>query len=240
VSAAPERPGRAYFIAGTDTGVGKTRITVALLTAARAQGRAVAGMKPVAAGAQPRDGRLTSADASQIAAASGQSTPYEELNPYCLLEPISPHIAADRANISVDVDLIVTIASKLALEAELLLIEGAGGWYTPISERASMADLARALGYPVILVVGLKLGCLNHARLTLEAIVGCGCRMVGWVGTQIDPDFAAWKENLATLERLLGSAPLALLPYSSDPRADAPRMREAMLRLLGTQHDPNA
>lgn len=237
---APDTPGRAYFIAGTDTGVGKTRITVALLAAARAKGVVASGMKPVAAGAERREGRLVSADAVQIAAASGQATPYQELNPYCLLEPISPNIAADRARITVDISVIVTIARRLQAEAQLLLIEGAGGWYTPISERESMADLARALGYPVVLVVGLKLGCLNHARLSCEAIRRCGCQLAGWVGTQVDPDFAALKENLATLERLLGRAPLALLPHSIDSRKDAPRLRSALSPLLAAQPDRNA
>ena len=222
---------RCYFIAGTDTEVGKTRVTAALLAAARAAGLAVAGMKPVAAGAIRRDGRLISEDAVFIGEASGQSSPYEEINPYCLLEPVSPHIAAKSANIVIDIALITEIAAKLQRGQDLLLIEGAGGWYTPISERQSLADLAIALACPVILVVGLKLGCLNHARLTVEAIHKSGCRFAGWIGSEIDPHFAARAENLTTLASLIGREPIAILPHAKDSSADALQMREAIQHL---------
>ncbi len=115
--------------------------------------------------------------------------------------------------------------------SDLLLIEGAGGWYTPISDLASMADLARALGAPVLLVVGLKLGCLNHARLSLEAIGRCGCRFAGWIGNHIDPEFMAPAENLATLRQLLGAEPLALLPYAPSTHDAALHVRGALRRL---------
>ena len=227
-----------YFVAGTDTGVGKTRVTAALLAAGRAAGLSVAGMKPVASGAEPISGRMASADALQLAAASGQSTDYEDLNPYCLEVAVSPHIAAKLANIAIDIAKIVTISRKLRLPSDLLLIEGAGGWYTPISDGESMADLARALGTPVLLVVGLKLGCLNHARLSLEAIRHCGCRFAGWIGNHIDPGFMAPAENLATLRQLLGAEPLAMLPYSADCQGDAAHMRGALLRLRASSQRP--
>lgn len=229
-----------FFIAGTDTGVGKTRVTVALLAAARAERMAVRGMKPVAAGAELHDGRMISTDAVNIAAITRQSTPYEELNPYCLLEPISPHIAADRAKIAIDKYLIAEIAGKLGQGCDLLLIEGAGGWYTPISERESMADVARVLGCPVILVVGLRLGCLNHARLTLEAIAASDCHLAGWISNQIDPCFAAIAENLATLELLLGSKSLAHLSYAPDTADDAQQLRAALPRLRVSRINQNA
>ncbi len=220
-----------FFIAGTDTGVGKTRVTTGLLVAARAEGLRVAGMKPVASGADRRDGRLVSDDALRIAAASGEPICYEDLNPYCLLEAISPHIAANRADIKVDIDKIVEIARRLRSNRDLLLIEGAGGWYTPISEHLSLAELARALEAPVVLVVALKLGCLNHARLTVEAIARSGCRIVGWIANRIDPDFEACEENLATLKHLLGAAPLGVLPYTIDTAGDAHQLRGALLHL---------
>ena len=228
--------GRAYFIAGTDTGVGKTRVTAGLLAAGRAAGKAVVGMKPVAAGAERIDGRMVSADAVQLASASGQSTPYSDLNPYCLEEAISPHIAAKFANIKIDIDLIVTISRKLQERADLLLIEGAGGWYTPIGDQESMADLALALQAPVLLVVGLKLGCLNHARLTREAIDHSGCRFAGWIGSHIDSGFVAAAENLATLSQLLGTEPLGLLPHSAEVHSDAVQLRDALARLLESRH----
>ena len=228
-----------YFIAGTDTGVGKTRVTAALLAAAREQGLAVAGMKPVAAGAEWVDGRLVSQDALRIAAASGQETPYEDLNPYCLSDAVSPHIAANRDKISIDIDLIVTISQRLQAGRKLLLIEGAGGWYAPISARDSMADVARALASRVILVVGLKLGCLNHARLTREAIERSGCALAGWVASQIDPEFALLNENLATLARLLDSPPLATLPHARSGAHDAAQVRAAVPRLLAAGNAHN-
>lgn len=223
--------GATYFIAGTDTGVGKTRVTAGLLAAACEAGLKVAGMKPVAAGAVRRDGRLVSEDALAIAAASGQDTPYDELNPYCLLEPISPHIAANRANIRIDIDRIAETARRMTLNHELLLIEGAGGWYTPLGAGESMADLARALAARVVLVVGMRLGCLNHARLTREAIGRSGCRYAGWIASGVDPRFEAVDENLATLASLLGAPPLGVLPFERDSTRDALHLREALSHL---------
>ena len=220
-----------FFVAGTDTGVGKTRITAGLLAAGRAAGLAVAGMKPVASGAEIHEGGLVSADALMIAEASGQVTPYKKLNPYCLLDAISPHIAANRTNIHIDIRKIAEIAKQLAARHELLLIEGAGGWYTPISEMESMADIAKAIAAPVVLVVALRLGCLNHARLTREAIARSGCSMAGWIGTHVDEYFAASVENVATLERLMGAPPLAVLPHAFDAARDASHLREALSRL---------
>ncbi len=223
--------GAIWFITGTDTGVGKTRVTAGLLAAAREAGLNGAGMKPVAAGVQWREGQAVSADALEIAAASGQSTPYDDLNPFCLIEPISPHIAADRANIRIDIDEIVEIAHRLAQAHELLLIEGAGGWYTPLGPEGSMADLARELAAPVVLVVGLRLGCLNHARLTREAIEQSGCRFGGWIASHVDPYFDAVEENLATLENLLGAPPLGALPFERERTRDALHLRDALPHL---------
>jgi len=221
-----------YFIAGTDTGVGKTRVTTGLLAAGRAAGLKVAGMKPVAAGAEPHDGRLINADAVMIADVTGQDTPYDLLNPYCLPEAVSPHIAAQRAHRHIDIGVIVAGARQIASGIQLFLIEGAGGWYAPISASESMADVARALEFPVLLIVGLKLGCLNHARLTREAIQASGCRFAGWIGSQIDPAFAALAENCATLEQLLAAPPLAILPHQIDHRLDARELSGAVPRLV--------
>jgi dethiobiotin synthetase len=220
-----------YFVAGTDTGVGKTRVTAGILSAGRAAGLSVAGMKPVASGAEIRKDGPVSADALQIAAASGQTTPYKKLNPYCLIDAVSPHIAANRQCIRIDMGKIDEIATRISARHELLIIEGAGGWYTPISETESMADLARTLAAPIVLVVGVRLGCLNHARLTREAIHQSGCTMAGWIGNRIDPHFAASAENLATLEQLLGAPPLAVLPYAIDTTSDAKYFRDALTHL---------
>lgn len=223
--------GASYFIAGTDTGIGKTRVTAGLLAAARAAGLKAAGMKPVAAGAEQRGGRLVNDDALRIAAASGQDTPYDDLNPFCLLEAVSPHIAANRTHIRIDIDRIVDCARRIALAHELLLIEGAGGWYTPLGDGESMADVAKAVAAPVVLVVGLRIGCLNHARLTREAIEISGCRFAGWIASHVDPRFAAGEQNLTTLASLLGAPPLGVLPFERDSTRDALHLRGALLRL---------
>lgn len=220
-----------YFIAGTDTAVGKTRVTAGLLAAGRAAGLSVAGMKPVASGAEIHHDGLVNADALSIAAASGQTTAYRKLNPYCLLDAVSPHIAANRQNIRIDIRKIDEIAAQLAARHQLLLIEGAGGWYTPISESESMADMAKSLGAAVVLVVGLRLGCLNHARLTREAIEAGGCKMAGWIANHIDPHLAAVSENLATLEHLMGAPPLADLPHAINATRDAEHLRGALPHL---------
>ena len=223
----------AYFVAGTDTGVGKTRVTGGLLKAARELGARAAGMKPVAAGSILQDGRQISEDAAYIAHNSQQISPYELLNPYCVPEPISPHIAAVRAGVRIEVGRIVRSAHQLSGDADLLLIEGAGGWYAPISELETMADVARALAVPVLLVVGLRLGCLNHALLSAQAIERCGCALRGWIGSQVEPQFSAAAENIATLTQLLGAAPLALLTHAPDPGGDSAQLRAAAASLLG-------
>jgi dethiobiotin synthetase len=222
----------AYFIAGTDTGVGKTRVTGGLLKAAGGLGAPVAGMKPVATGAISQDGCSFSEDALYIQDNAGQIAPYELLNPYCLAEPLSPHIAAQRSGVRIDSNRIVHCAQQLAIGRRLLLIEGVGGWYAPIRESATMADIARALALPVVLVIGLRLGCLNHALLTAQAIERCGCALRGWIGSQVVAGFAAANENIAMLTHLLGAPPLALLRYEPDPRTDAEQLREAAAQLL--------
>src|SRR5664279_4960835 len=159
-----------YFVAGTDTGVGKTRVTGAVLAAAREKGVHAAGMKPVATGCFWKDGHLISEDALYISQNSQQVSTYDQLNPYALAEPLSPHIAARRAGVRIDIERIVEAAQELAQAHELLLVEGTGGWLAPIGGGRTMADVARALAVPVVLVVGLRLGCLNHAQLTAAAI----------------------------------------------------------------------
>jgi dethiobiotin synthetase len=222
----------AYFIAGTDTGVGKTRVTGGLLKAARLIAEPVAGMKPVAAGSILKDGRQISEDALYIEHNSGQIDLYDLLNPYCLREPLSPHIAAQRAGVRIDIGRIVRAAVALSQGRKLLLIEGAGGWYAPISATETMADVARALEVPVLLVVGLRIGCLNHALLSAQAIERCGCALRGWIGSLIDPQFAARDENMAMLTQLLRAPPLALLPFAPEPSGDALALRAAAAALL--------
>jgi dethiobiotin synthetase len=223
-----------YFVAGTDTGVGKTRVTGAVLAAARQKGVRAAGMKPIATGCFLKDGRLISEDALYISQNSQQISAYDQLNPYALAEPLSPHIAARRAGVRIDIERIVEAARALAQAHELLLIEGTGGWLAPIDGGRTMADVARALALPVVLVVGLRLGCLNHAQLTAAAIRATPLGLRGWIGSHIDADFAAGGENIDTLSELLGGAPLALLAHRADNGADAGACRAALAQLLAS------
>src|SRR5262249_20898998 len=146
--------------------------------------------------------------------------PYSAVNPYCFEPAISPHIAAKEAGIEVDLDVIKSQYETLAKDADVVVVEGAGGWYVPISERHSISDLPRLLGIPVLLVVGLRLGCLNHAQLTKTAITACGAEFAGWVGSCIDPAVQRLEENLATLEQRLQCQPLAIFPFEPEVRAN--------------------
>jgi dethiobiotin synthetase len=202
-----------YFIAGTDTGVGKTRVTCGLLAALRDFGVQAAGMKPVAAGESSYEFGNFNEDVVNIAAVTGQNIHDPALCCYRLAEPLSPHISALNAGISIHIDAIQAAFDELRRRYQTVLVEGAGGWLTPINEHQTMADAAAALNLPIILVVGLRLGCLNHALLTSLAIRQRGLWLAGWVGNQIDPEFRALGANVETLTARLNSSPLALLPY---------------------------
>jgi dethiobiotin synthetase len=233
------RPARRLFIAGTDTDIGKTHVACALLRAARNRGQHVAAIKPIAAGAEAASGGLRNDDAlALLAAARGlpggtgfAAEDYAEVNPYCFAAPVSPHIAAAEAGVEVDLSQIRALADRVAAKNDWLVIEGAGGWRAPLSRTTSMADLATALGDPVLLVVGVRLGCLNHAALTAEAIGRSGLPLVGWVANHIDPRMLRAAENLATLERLLGCAPLGLFPHDRSGEATSQAALAAFDRL---------
>lgn len=202
------------FVTGTDTGVGKTLCAQALIRAAVAAGGRAAGMKPVASGAQWLQGRWVSEDAQALRAAASVELPDDLLNPYCLPEAVSPHIAAQQAGIRIDIETIVASFTEILQLSDIIVVEGAGGWLVPLTPGVTMADLAGRLGLPVVLVVGLRLGCLNHALLTAESIAAHGQRLAGWIGNHIDPQFAAPDQNLATLRAALG-APLAVIPHAA-------------------------
>lgn len=222
---------RGLFIAGTDTGVGKTRISAGLLQALRAQGLRVAGMKPVAAGAIRQDGRLISADALMLAANSGQDTPYHWLNPYCLELAESPHLAAAEAGIQIDLDVIAHAFAQLAIAHEWVIVEGAGGWLSPIGPAATMANIALTLDLPVLLVVGLRLGCLNQALLSAAAIRASGLKLAGWIGSTLQHPWRAAAANVEALAERLGAAPLGVLPWSESTAADQRVLAKAAISL---------
>jgi dethiobiotin synthetase len=202
------------FVTGTDTGVGKTIVACALVRALLARRATVTVMKPIASGALRMPAGLRNEDALDLMAASRTLAAYADVNPYCFEPPISPHIAAEASKITIDIDLIVEHYRRLTATADWIVVEGAGGWLAPISDHESMEDLAVALGLPALLVVGLKLGCLNHARLTRESIAARGVGFAGWVASAVDPEMRAVAENLGTLERLLGEPALAVVPHA--------------------------
>ncbi len=217
--------GRGIFVTGTDTAVGKTVVACGLARGFRAHGARVAVMKPVASGAIRTPEGLRSADALALIEAAQATTPYALVNPYCFEPPISPHIAAKEAMIEVDIATIRRNFETLAADADWVVIEGAGGWFAPISERQTMADLVWALAVPTVMVVGVRLGCLNHAQLTRLAIEARGVSFAGWIASGVDPAMARTAENLASLERLLGEPALAVA--ACEPEAAASLTLEA-------------
>jgi dethiobiotin synthetase len=211
-----------FFVTGTDTGVGKTLCSAALLHALGRRHARVVGMKPVAAGLIEHEGRLVSEDVLALRAASTLAVPPELDNPVALPEPLSPHLAARRAGVVIRVADLLEPARRLAEMTDALVVEGAGGWRVPLNDEGeTLADLARALGAPVVMVVGLRLGCLNHAVLTAEAIRADGLTLAGWIANRVDPDMACADENLATLRELLGAPLLGDVAWSSAPEPRA-------------------
>jgi dethiobiotin synthetase len=224
--------GKGIFVTGTDTAVGKTVVACALTRALKALGLRVAVMKPVASGSVRTAAGLRNPDAIALMQASNVTVSYEQVNPYCFEPAISPHIAAKDLGICVDTDMIRRGFLRLGESADWVVVEGAGGWLAPLSERQTMADMAWALGIPALMVVNVKLGCLNHAQLTQLAIEARGVRVAGWIANHPDVPMPRAAENLAALERLLGQAALAHVPYSPGDTATLV-LREAAARLAG-------
>ncbi len=221
---------RGIFITGTDTEVGKTWVTVRLLRALNAAGVRALGMKPVAAGAIATAAGLRNADALALIAASASAMPYELVNPYCFADPLSPHLAAARAGVKIRLALIAEAYATLARAADVVLVEGAGGWLAPLSPRRPMAVIPERLRLPVVLVVGLRLGCLNHAQLTARAVLADGLPLVGWIGNAIDAGMACREANVATLRALLPAPCLGIVGHGED----APSFDLAPLGLAST------
>jgi dethiobiotin synthetase len=216
----------AFFVVGTDTGIGKTHATCALLHALARRHARVCGMKPIAAGGvRTADGFFSNEDSIAHRAASTIRVPPELDNPILLPEPLSPHIAAARAGTPIAFDTVLAAVAELRARTDALVVEGAGGFLVPLSETQTGADLALALDMPLVLVVGMRLGCLNHALLTAEAIRARGLVLAGWIANRVDPDFLCPEDNLAYLRTHLGAPLWADLPFSPtpDPRVDADR-----------------
>lgn len=205
-----------YFITGTDTGVGKTLISCALLHAFATQGQRVVGMKPVAVGCDD-DGH--NQDVRQLQAASNVLVSYGQINPYSFLDPIAPHIAAQNAGVRINFARILMSYHELASQADVVIIEGAGGFKVPLNNHQDIADLALQLGLPVILVVGMRLGCLNHALLTASAIEACGLKCAGWVANVLDADMLAVQGNIVALQQRLTAPLIGVVPWQLQPDA---------------------
>ena len=201
---------KGLFVTGTDTGVGKTRVAVALIHALRAQNLRVAAMKPVSAGSAP--GGLNE-DVVALLQAANVAADVRDVNPYAFVPAIAPHIAAQQAGVRIELAVIAAAYSRLAAAADVVVVEGAGGWRVPLNEREDMADLAQRLGLPVVLVVGLRLGCLNHALLTAESIAHRQLPWAGWVGNHVDPALAYPAENVAALHARLPGPCLGVQAY---------------------------
>ncbi|MFI7858878.1 dethiobiotin synthase [Pseudomonas promysalinigenes] len=213
---------QAYFIAGTDTDVGKTTIAAGLLHAARLQGLSTLGAKPVASGCTMTAKGLRNSDAQALIDESSIKLDYQQVNPFAFEPAIAPHVAAREAGVALEVAALArAMRHVLDQRADFTLVEGAGGWRVPLSDQANLSDLAIALKLPVILVVGVRLGCINHALLSAEAIARDGLQLAGWVANVIEPKTARLEENLASLAERLPAPCLGRVPKLKQASADA-------------------
>lgn len=222
----------AVFIAGTDTGIGKTHAACALIHALRDAGYITCGMKPVASGCTSTPQGLRNDDALALQAASSTAVDYALINPIALSEPLAPHLAAAHEGVEISLPPLRRAFDQLCDSHQRVVVEGVGGWLVPLARGLSAADIAREWTLPVILVVGLRLGCINHALLSARAIEADGCRLLGWIGNVIDPDMLALNENVATLRELMPAPCLGLLPNRVAPR-QAARYLQAAADALG-------
>lgn len=213
---------KGYFITGTDTEVGKTWCTAGIMTKLRQQGHSVVGMKPVASGCREQGGELRNDDALLIQQHGSAVVDYDQINPFRFAPPIAPHIAAALAGKRIKLGTIVERFIQLKRLADQVVVEGVGGWLVPLNDEESVADLAVALQLPVILVVGLRLGCINHALLTAESIRAHGCELAGWIANAIDPAMTEPGATIASISQRIDSPLLATLTHS--PALDAEKI----------------
>ena len=204
---------RHFFVTGTDTSVGKTTVTVRLMQQLVAQGLTVIGMKPVASGCEWVDGRWQNDDVLQLTAASNVSAPAELINPYCFEPAIAPHIAAAQAGVEIDFNVILAAYAQLTTMADVVIVEGAGGLLVPLNATQTIADLIQALSLPALVVVGMRLGCINHAFLTAQVLKQRNIDFCGWVANNIDPQMSVPQENLQSLITGLQQPPVLQVPF---------------------------
>jgi len=205
------------FVTGTDTGVGKTLASCALLHRLRGRGLRALGMKPVAAGVEPTPEGPVNPDVVALRRASSWPGPLNQVNPYSFEPPIAPHLAAAASGVRIQISSIVQAFHALRSSADVIVVEGVGGFLVPISEREDAGDLAVALALPIVLVVGMRLGCLNHARLSQQAIAARSLRLAGWIANSIDPHMARFEDNVQALRERIDAPLLGIMPYRASP-----------------------
>lgn len=214
--------GASVFLTGTDTGAGKTVAACALLHALRARGLSAVGMKPVASGCVPHpDGGWCNDDALALLAASSTQADYALVNPYALQIPTAPELAARHAGVTLHLEPMLAAFSTLAAGADAVVVEGVGGWQAPLTETLDQADVVRAMALPVVLVVGVRLGCINHARLSARAILDQGFSLRGWLGNSVEPGMLYADETIEILRRVLPAPCLGILPHQPGASAEA-------------------
>jgi len=208
---------RGVFIAGTDTGIGKTFVACALLHALRGAGMRASGMKPVASGCERTPLGLRNEDALALIEASDPQPDYTLCNPYAFEPAIAPHLAANDGGMEIQLAAIEAAYAQLAAHSDCIVVEGVGGWMVPLSDSLDAGAIPRVLNLPVILVVGLRLGCINHARLSARAIQDGDCELLGWIGNTMDPAMERREDNIETLRRVLPTPCLGVLPHGIAP-----------------------
>ena len=213
------------FITGTDTEVGKTFYSERLLHSLNAQGLRTAAMKPLASGAEGHDEKLRNADALVLQQAANTSFSYELCNPYCFKAAIAPHLAAKQAGVRIDADVILRAYEQLQQQADVTVVEGVGGWLVPLDEDQTVADLVQAMGLPVVLVVGMRLGCINHALLTAENIKQRGVPLLGWVANVMDPNMSHLNENIESIAQRIQVPLLDSIEFINNPDVPIPSRR---------------
>jgi dethiobiotin synthetase len=223
---------RAFFITGTDTNIGKTLVATGLLAAARARGLTTVGLKPIAAGCENTAAGLRNADALLLQSVTSLPLMYEQINPVALEAAIAPHIAAQQEKRTLSADRLAGFCRSSLNQAEFTVVEGAGGWRVPLNPRETMADLVRILRLPVVLVVGIRLGCINHALLTVDAIRFDGLQLAGWVANILDDTMPALAENIESLKQRIPAPCLGVVPLLADASPDAAALHLDLQLLL--------
>jgi dethiobiotin synthetase len=213
---------KVFFVTGTDTGVGKSLVSASLLQAALQRGLTTAAVKPVASGCSETAEGLRNDDALLLQQYCSPPLAYQQINPVALAPAIAPHLAADQAGVRLDVDRLAGFCRAVMMQrVALTVIEGAGGWRVPLNMRQTLADLPRLLEIPVLLVVGVRLGCINHAVLSADAIRADGLELAGWIANQVEPEMPAAEENIATIASMISAPCVARIPWQQTPDVTA-------------------